>query len=414
MPSCQLQRIQSLVTTASGGRPKRFWIDTLCVPQSDFRSHLQPLRTRAIESMDQVYRSASAVLVLDSELLSTQSDASLEEQLVRFACCSWSRRLWTLQEAVNGPSVLLQYSDTAVDMMSGIFQRLQTAPGFFRLSQTILTELTDFLWRIVLVKMPVKYPRITALWNACQFRSTSEDQEEAFCLAIILGLDTRPILAASQNEKWRKFLLLQRTFPKDMLFSSGPRVPHLGFRWAPQKFIGRPATTTATLSLSMGVGEASEGGLEVSARGYTFHPPRNSFHAERPCFWMVDQETQRWYRIMHRTVANDGQTPWAELRHSLSQCTNLALIINQDLENLGRALGVLVDLGKTFSAVAGTTISAGFLATVNVSLEEADHWPTLEGWRQKEATEHEAISASGDCRVVVGTPVLPEQRWCVG
>src|SRR6202012_759897 len=116
-------------------------------------------------------------------MMSMKSSAPFEELLVRFACCSWIRRLWTLQEAVNGPKVLLQFSDTAVDMMNDIFLRLQNFPGFHAPLQTVLTELVDFIWRIKLVKEPGRHPRITALWNACQFRSTSELQDEAFCLA---------------------------------------------------------------------------------------------------------------------------------------------------------------------------------------------------------------------------------------
>ena len=229
MPSCQLHRIQNLVAACSQGHSKYFWIDTLCVPQDNFRPHLQPLRISAIQAMGKIYRSSAAVLVLDSELLSTSSLASVEERLVRFACCSWIRRLWTLQEAVKGPRVLLQFSDTAENMMSDIILRLQNFAGFFTLTQTVLTEVTDFLWRIKLVKEPDRYPRITALWNACQFRSTSERQDEALCLAIMMGLDPGPILAVPQEEKWRKFQLLQKTFPKDLLFSKRAEGTSRGF-----------------------------------------------------------------------------------------------------------------------------------------------------------------------------------------
>ncbi|KAJ9496431.1 hypothetical protein H2202_008094 [Exophiala xenobiotica] len=410
MPSCQLRRIQALVTAASDGQSRSFWIDTLCVPQDNFKDHLKSLRLRAIQNMDAVYHGSSAVLVLDSELISSTSTAPFEEQLARFACCSWIRRLWTLQEAVTGPKVLLQFSDRPVDMMRDLYLRLQHHAGFFTLSQTVLTEMTDFLQRIVLVKDPGSYPRITALWNACQYRSTSEKQDEAVILAVLLGLDTRPILAAAKEDMWWTSLLQQRIFPKDLLFSSGPRVKRDGFRWAPPNFIRRPTTTTATLLLSMGTAEATSNGLNVTAQGYVFKPPRTAFRAEHPSFWMLDEATQKWYMIAQRTINNDGQPEWPELRHALQKCDRLGIIVNQDLNRNTFALGVLVDISKGTAGTVGDCLSARFLATVNLMLEQQNRWATLEQWRQQEAAD----VATESCRVVLGTPVPPDQLWCVG
>ncbi|KAK5292573.1 hypothetical protein LTR99_010321 [Exophiala xenobiotica] len=410
MPSCQLRRIQALVTAASDGQSRSFWIDTLCVPQDNFKDHLKSLRLRAIQNMDAVYHGSSAVLVLDSELISSTSTAPFEEQLARFACCSWIRRLWTLQEAVTGPKVLLQFSNRPVDMMRDLYLRLQHRAGFFTLSQTVLTEMTDFLQRIVLVKDPGSYPRITALWNACQYRSTSEKQDEAVILAVLLGLDTRPILAAAKEDMWWTFLLQQRIFPKDLLFSSGPRVKRDGFRWAPPNFIRRPTTTTATLLLSMGTAEATSNGLNVTAQGYVFKPPRTAFRAEHPSFWMLDEATQKWYMIAQRTINDDGQPEWPELRHALQKCDRLGIIVNQDLNRNTFALGVLVDISKGTAGTVGDCLSARFLATVNLMLEQQNRWATLEQWRQQEAAD----VATESCRVVLGTPVPPDQLWCVG
>ncbi|KAK5321764.1 hypothetical protein LTR93_006002 [Exophiala xenobiotica] len=405
-----LRRIQALVTAASDGQSRSFWIDTLCVPQDNFKDHLKSLRLRAIQNMDAVYHGSSAVLVLDSELISSTSTAPFEEQLARFACCSWIRRLWTLQEAVTGPKVLLQFSDRPVDMMRDLYLRLQHHAGFFTLSQTVLTEMTDFLQRIVLVKDPGSYPRITALWNACQYRSTSEKQDEAVILAVLLGLDTRPILAAAKEDMWWTFLLQQRIFPKDLLFSSGPRVKRDGFRWAPPNFIRRPTTTTATLLLSMGTAEATSNGLNVTAQGYVFKPPRTAFRAEHPSFWMLDEATQTWYMIAQRTINDDGQPEWPELRHALQKCDRLGIIVNQDLNRNTFALGVLVDISKGTAGTVGDCLSARFLATVNLMLEQQNRWATLEQWRQQEAAD----VATESCRVVLGTPVPPDQLWCVG
>ncbi|KAK6368017.1 hypothetical protein LTS17_010170 [Exophiala oligosperma] len=414
MPTCQLRRIQSMVTAVSGSKETSFWIDTLCVPQDNFnRRHLRPLRLRAIRDMDKVYGGSACVLVLDSELLSTNSTSPFEEQLVRFACCSWIRRLWTLSEAVNGPKVMLQFADGPVDMMTDIFHRLRDHNGFYALSQTVLTELTDFMWRIVLVRNPEETPRITAMWNACQFRNTSEGKDEAFCLATILGFDdTRPILDAPREDRWRIFLLQQRIFPKDLLFSSGPRVEQTGYRWAPRKFIGRPATTTATLPLQDDTGEATPHGFMVNSRGYAFDPPRARFWDGYPAFWLLDNATQKWYLVAHRMVQDDGQMPWPELTKELQRCKRIGVVVNKDLDTRRFALGILVDISSDVAETfqESVTYTARFLATVNVMLEQHDRWETLRGWRNDET---EGLGTH-TCRTVSATPVEPGQAWCIG
>jgi hypothetical protein len=413
MPRCQLSRIQKLVTAAAGGRKMPFWIDTLSVPQSNNKEHLQPWRLKAIRDMDQIYRSSFAVLVLDAELQSVHSHAPFEELLARFACCSWLRRLWTLQEAVNGQKVLLQLSDTAVDMMTSIFERLQTFAGFFALSQTVLTELVESIWRVVLVKNPGQYPRITTVWNACQFRSTSEAQDEAFCLAVVLGLETRAILAArTREDSWRAFLLEQKVFPKDLLFSSGPRLQMEGYRWAPTRFINRPTTKAATLLLSMGTGEASILGLTVSASGYVLTRPKSPLRGEHASFWIRDQDTEQWYLVAQRTEASDGQLSWSDLRTQMHDMAKVGLVINQDFNRQIFALGVLVALIDAESGPDRRVLSGRFLTTVNVALESTDRWPTLEEWRRQEASGE--AHAGGSCRVVEAVPVPVDQRWCVG
>lgn len=413
MRTCQLRRIQALITEASKGLAKYFWIDTLCVPQSNLRQRLQSYRIRAIQNMDRIYRSSQAVLVLDNELQSTRSDAPFEEQLVRFACCSWIRRLWTLQEAVNGPRILLQFSDRAVDMMADVFHRIPDYPGSTALTQTVLTEFTDFLWRIVLVKEPSGYPRITALWNACQYRSTSDMQDEAFCLAVILRLDPRQILAVPEGEKWRTFLLQQRIFPKDLLFCSGPRLAESGFRWAPRQFIRRPATVTASSLLSMGTAEASHDGLAVTSLGFVFKPPRAPFHPDYGCFRIMCHETKKWYLVVHRTVQGDGHIPWKELVQGMVRCKKLGIIVNQDLNTMAVAYGVLVDLSHGLIGDGDAEIlSAGFLATVNVMLEDPGRWASLEQ-RRKDEEDFENVVLTNSL-VVTGAPVSQDQRWCVG
>lgn len=69
-----------------------FWIDTICVP-------LDPeTRKLAISGMKHVYERADRVLILDSTLLDAPHDMGIYETIMRVATCTWSTRLWTLQE----------------------------------------------------------------------------------------------------------------------------------------------------------------------------------------------------------------------------------------------------------------------------------------------------------------------------
>lgn len=69
-----------------------FWLDTLCVP-------LEPeSRKIAISGMKRVYEFADKVLVLDSTLIDAPFDMGIDEITMRVATCTWTTRLWTLQE----------------------------------------------------------------------------------------------------------------------------------------------------------------------------------------------------------------------------------------------------------------------------------------------------------------------------
>ena len=155
--------------------------------------------------MNQVYRCSWAVLVLDSELLSTSVHAQIEEHLVRFICSSWLRRLWTLHEAVVGKRVMLQLRNRAIDMEAELFESIRIAAQAVSISQVVITEMADFIRRLIVFREPDDKLLITKAWNACQFRSTSERQDEATCLAILLGLSAESlavILETPLEERW--------------------------------------------------------------------------------------------------------------------------------------------------------------------------------------------------------------------
>jgi Heterokaryon incompatibility protein (HET) len=412
MPECQLRRLQLLVNEVCGvtdaAQSIPFWIDTLCVPQDNLLPHLRPFRDRAICIMNEVYKNAHTVLVLDTAMMTISKSATIEEQMMRFACCSWLRRLWTLQEGVLGKKIMLQLSDGAIDMVRDIVEKLRDnkIQGFFELHQTILTELMEFFWRIQLLRDHSGGPKIIKLWNACQDRTTSEAQDEAVCLAIIFGLDVKALMEEAPEKRWQCFLLQQQTFPKDLLFTSGPRMSQLGYRWAPSTFIRRTASQASKLSLSMGVGEANAAGFTIRASGFLLGRLEVPFRSNIDRFWILDEVNEAWYFVADRR----NFPPWSQLVRDLPR-QDLGVIVNQDLKSHGFALGVLVKMRDT-SGTSDDTLRVEFVATVNICREDAIRWPTLESWKKEETTQQTQISES--CRTTVGRLVETDQLWCVG
>ena len=123
LPTCQLERLQSLVNGLYKERkqPIPFWIDTLMIPvfpepfSDEQRMEQKQIKNAALRDMEWIYKGASKVLVLDRGLLPvTTSGMHVEEIGARIMVSAWSRRLWTLQEGCSKERVLFQFQDQAV------------------------------------------------------------------------------------------------------------------------------------------------------------------------------------------------------------------------------------------------------------------------------------------------------------
>lgn len=95
LPRCIVAHVQDCVNAAAQqfgyGTKLPFWMDTLCLPIAP-----RDLRQRAIASMREPFTKASAILVLDSYLLSLKvAEMSSLEILARVQASNWMTRLWT-------------------------------------------------------------------------------------------------------------------------------------------------------------------------------------------------------------------------------------------------------------------------------------------------------------------------------
>ncbi|KAH8807569.1 hypothetical protein F5884DRAFT_343502 [Xylogone sp. PMI_703] len=112
LPQCQLEALQILSNQLipNGKSPIPFYIDTLCIPLEG-RAKRNALRT-----MQHVFRLASKVLVLDSDIQSRNAGLP-QENLVRIRYSVWSKRLWTIQECAVAQSVSFRFKDQILPLM---------------------------------------------------------------------------------------------------------------------------------------------------------------------------------------------------------------------------------------------------------------------------------------------------------
>ncbi|KAI9732166.1 MAG: hypothetical protein M1834_004263 [Cirrosporium novae-zelandiae] len=121
LPICQLLKIRWDISCLLGENNFEnrlyFWIDTLCVPRDP---EDVGIRKEAIKKMNQVYREAYAVLVLDGELMMHKKPSDPFEILVRVINSGWVSRVWTFHEAASAQRFYFQFADRASESMRKI------------------------------------------------------------------------------------------------------------------------------------------------------------------------------------------------------------------------------------------------------------------------------------------------------
>ncbi|BCS23554.1 uncharacterized protein APUU_31779A [Aspergillus puulaauensis] len=86
------------------------------------------------------------------------------------------------------------------------------------------------------LSLPVR--RCALLFVGLQGRMTSRRDDEAVCLANLMGIDPLPIVQASTpNQRMKALLLALGRIPGHILFNPYPRIQERGWRWAPQSFL---------------------------------------------------------------------------------------------------------------------------------------------------------------------------------
>ncbi|KAF8243758.1 hypothetical protein K440DRAFT_636836 [Wilcoxina mikolae CBS 423.85] len=280
LPCCQLLRLKNLINDLPQldniiitRSPEQFcvWIDTLCVP---IEPHLKDVRQMAITRMASAFHDADHVLVLDTDLISASCNSSRLENTVRLLACPWMRRLWTYQEAVvsktgsHCPKLQLQFSDGPIRF----HWLLNPARSLLN------TEIAAGVQRDNLPLVGNTSDKFLTLTRALKYRSTSKIEDEAICLAAILGHDVTEITRAKEpQQKMKIFYSFLDCVPAEIIFCDMQRMNIDGYRWAPVSFLQQPIDLYTGLEASRDIH-----GLYVSFSAFRFlrvsPPPKSGDH----------------------------------------------------------------------------------------------------------------------------------------
>ncbi|PMD35091.1 hypothetical protein L207DRAFT_131709 [Hyaloscypha variabilis F] len=210
-----------------------FWIDTLCIPVGSESLH-KKLRSRAINTMAQIYVNAGSIVVLDHELQQLQFTQLGTPAILGYLLCSaWMSRCWTFQEGAMAEDWLVQFDDglCSVDSLlrKGGYDGTNTTPeseGIFESEK----ELGEFYAQLPRLRVIHEHHTFTSssssararlllqVWNNLCSRSTTK--REDLDSIITTMLDFRPSEVQALNHDQRLFCIFnsQEALPISLLY----------------------------------------------------------------------------------------------------------------------------------------------------------------------------------------------------
>jgi hypothetical protein len=358
---CQLEAMQASTDQALKRDPVRvernqlFWIDCLCFPK-------QPTTTdTALSQLKNIFTKARAVVVWDRHLLRSrlQHEDQTIEMTVRIRTSRWSRRLWTLLEAVVARVLYFEFASGRLLSSVTIAQAMQEAkenplseyhhawklgqlfgPAVDKLRMKRITETvkdTRFetgprsrrysvasqqLYAVDKMKKEVGDYRVHRTWQAAQFRRCDEaPEDEAIVLANVMGIrDVSPIEAikdvtatrsshmALAARRMAKLLeLMDATeglgIPAGFIFTPQAKSNGIerkgvgGVDWAPVSWLSQQVHNARLVPALRTQACLMKHGLQVEFPGILLHLPCVDW-AEPPLWIPVSQSLHAWYKVV--------------------------------------------------------------------------------------------------------------------
>lgn len=398
LPRCQLQYLMNKVLWRRASADKkesqvaRLWIDTLCVPLDE------PLRGRAIELIKTTFAGASEVLVLDARLQKLSFVVHYTESLMRIKLSSWIRRLWTFLEGVLARNLYFQFADASVDIRVWQLDRYKDAST--NLWNFLPVEASQVYWILRRLDRLDSSQRVSRLWDALQWRSTSRMSDESICVASLFELDLSQIVRTPQDQRMHVLIQLQQWFPQGIIFMDADRLETPGLRWAPKSFLAQQPSELGLLNDERPAVRYNEHGLPVVYPGFLLTVPKQPLCST---FFAVDEENASTYLISGRHQATGK---WRDM-FSPHVLHRPAVIMSRDVAQASQSDAIIVDIVREESGC----LYATFVARVNIKrttdmrISYAHHADSLRQEAELELDEYLYASA---------TPLPSDQEWCVG
>jgi hypothetical protein len=276
-----------------------FWIDSLCIPVQPMYKEIRRL---AVSRINDVFRDAYQILVLDAELQSISVPDTIEG-FMRISLCRWMRRLWTLLEGAVGSRVHVKfhnrmfslddsYHEIGPNRKPGSVDPRRKDPRTL-LAGSLTADATMFYWKIRSFRTQVVdeeerkfygYSGFTSLdsldvqekaaiarrcfgiieaFSASRYRTTSRIEDVYLCLANLLGWDTSDLRSVPVEQRMKLLFESQSILPQGILFVQGLRMAEPGWKWAVTGFDDGRQPLAERLVLDSTPGQRDKRGLTV-------------------------------------------------------------------------------------------------------------------------------------------------------
>lgn len=306
IPRCRvlelLQGIQQVEKTRKKSSQSNIaiWMDTWCVPVP---AHLKETRKMTIQRLDQIYRDAVNILVVDADIAQMSSKDPMIDLTMAVLCSDWMRRLWTLQEAVLASRASKDRPESSLifQLRDGIINLGDVIPNFAILKagpltipkeepeafapfqdkaewalKNALTEKTEYtLVTCQQRKRRNRFIDVDVLGNDyfwrlllnISFRGVTRPLDESTCIATLLGVDLNTVMdSISPGERTLTILKHMKNIPLVVVYSDAPRYGIQPYTWAPTTLIESWVPPDTSVE-GAGLGHISEKGLVVEVRG---------------------------------------------------------------------------------------------------------------------------------------------------
>ncbi|KAL1981334.1 hypothetical protein VTN96DRAFT_2775 [Rasamsonia emersonii] len=399
LPTCQLQYIQFLVSMIienDDDKPGLFWLDTLCVP---IRGEYRPV---AIGRMRRTYESAAKVLVLDGELETASMRTTPVECLMRIVCSGWMRRLWTLQEGALAKELLFQFKEQALALQDLIDASQRDEAVDVPANPTV--DVVSSLQYFQRFKR-LESERVLELVEALQWRTTTKQEDEPVCLAVLLDLDAGRIASTAPEHRMAELLQMMKLFPAHLMFAPGRRLTQRYFRWAPSSLMPTQGFTLPPPSLlATPLAMQSPRGLIATLPGLSL--PLSTAPL-RDTVWFRIENDESYYRLCNFGKIEDDGPSWKDIGPHNIESPALVLA-GCFCEGLGQEMGALVSIVYKDSKDS-KVIVADFVSRVSIFVENGE----LPAEVSMES-ERAAAAMSSETAVLVGEAQhIPVTRWCI-